>query len=728
MNTYQLPLQQTTEKDEDWQEESVDAIIDYAVDDYHNDRYERIRYRDMYDGILYESYYADVTKPFGKEQKNMPDIKNYNIIKPLVDVLAGEKVKRPISYMVVSANDDAVSNFEEEKFKQFKKYVYQEFIKEYQAVKEGKEGVKEPPTFEQFEREFAQTYRDERTIRGQHALNYLKYSEDLNYKLKRVFKNFLVEGVVVVHVDVRDEDIYIDFPDVINVYFDPDNEIEFIEDGSWSCIKRYTSWSRIVRSYGKELREKYGDDVIDELQRTHGSYTQTENYGRYSQTHSDTDSPHEGDGYDDYDEHSGSIEYFEVYWRSLKQVGIVTGTEPTTGNYYKKEVDYPYKKQKWEEVEWDWDEQVWKGVRIVRDYYVDMKPVPVQRKYLTKRGTKLPVNGRVYADNYNRPISLVSIAEPYQVMFNIYMYRLERLIAKSRDMIAVFDINFIPEDKFESFDEWFYWIDKTGMAFVDYNKEGYRGNPQHQSYIDLTAKSAEQYISMMRFILESLWSFTGINKPRQGDVGQYSTKGTTERAVIQSSHITEDYFFKFKEFEKRFLQSCLDYSKAAWLDGKKLHYMGEDNKAEFYELDGLKHLESEYNIHVSNDADDEKDLEMLKELSQAMIQNGMKVSTVAEIMRSKNFAKLRDKIVETEQQQEERQQQMQQLEQQIKQEQNKAKQAEINLKQRELDIKEKDINTEANIKEKELEETIRSNKADEQIKKEEIIKDNSDNE
>ena len=97
---------------------------------------------------------------------------------------------------------------------------------------------------------------------------------------------------------------------------------------------------------------------------------------------------------------------------------------------------------------------------------------------------------------------------------------------------------------------------------------------------------------------------TGINPQRQGQVGAYEGKGTTERAVIQSSHITEDYFFKFGQFEQVFFQSLLDYSKAAWLDGKKLHYHSDGNKAEFYEIDGIQHLESEYNVFVTNDIRD----------------------------------------------------------------------------------------------------------------------------
>jgi len=729
-----LPSQQKTssQKDKQWKEQCVDAIIEMASNHDSSSKRARKSFRDLYDGVINDSNYEDVLKPFGKDRENMPNITNYNIVKPLVDILTGEKQKRPISDSVTSSNDDVVSKYREKLFEKFKQAIYKEFMRELKQQGSGKE-----IDYEEFAEEFSKSYSDERTIRGQHSLNYLRYSKNLNYKLKKAFKGFLIDGIITVVVELIDDELFIDFPDNLQISFDPDQEIEFIEDGSWAMRRRSTTHTHILRRYGSALQDKYGKKVIAEIESSNGENAEG------TLMVSDVDN---GTGKNEGPQNIfPEIEYFNVWWVSQKKVGIVEGIDPTTGQFYINDVEDGYKPAEYEEVEWYWDEEVWRGTRIDNSYYVNVEPVPVQRSMLSRNGgNKLPINGRVYSDYYKRPISLVSIVKPYQYLFNVYMYRLERAIAKSRDTIAVFDINFLPS-KFESFDEFFYWMDKTGIAFVDYNKENYRGSPTHQSYIDLTAKSIGSYIELLRFILEAVERLTGINPQRQGQVGAYEGKGTTERAVIQSSHITEDYFFKFGQFEQVFFQSLLDYSKAAWLDGKKLHYHSDGNKAEFYEIDGIQHLESEYNVFVTNDIRDLDDLEQMRGLAQAMVQNGAPMSAVAETIRSRNFAELKNKIQDMEKAQAQRSQQMREMEEQIEKEkadlEKENMQHERNIKQMEIDGKlqeaqmkqtlpeddsfdKKKHEDDIRLKERELSEKERSNKADEAIKRKQANKQN----
>ena len=62
--------------------------------------------------------YKYVLKPYGKTRENFPSkLRNYPIIKPIVDLLLGEKSKRPLNYSVVVKNADSVSLKEEAKKK-----------------------------------------------------------------------------------------------------------------------------------------------------------------------------------------------------------------------------------------------------------------------------------------------------------------------------------------------------------------------------------------------------------------------------------------------------------------------------------------------------------------------------------------------------------------------------------------------------------------------------------
>ena len=94
-----LPLSKKTKS---WREACVEAYIDLAKDGVTERKdYLRTLY-DYYNGVIEEDDYRYVLKPYGKTRKNFPSkMRNYPIIKPIIDLLLGEKSKRPLNYTVV---------------------------------------------------------------------------------------------------------------------------------------------------------------------------------------------------------------------------------------------------------------------------------------------------------------------------------------------------------------------------------------------------------------------------------------------------------------------------------------------------------------------------------------------------------------------------------------------------------------------------------------------------
>jgi len=336
---------------------------------------------------------------------------------------------------------------------------------------------------------------------------------------------------------------------------------------------------------------------------------------------------------------------------------------------------------------------------------------------------------------------------PYQLTYNVYKYRLELAIARSKGIIAQFDINMIP--KKWDMDKFMHFVEGTGIAWVDYNKEGVQLSPQHQSVMDMSIKTIEQYIVLLDSILQEWEKLSGVNRQRQGDVGAYEGKSTSQQAIIQSSHITEDLFRKFNRLEQRDMQALLDYSKEAWVDGKKAAFIMPDGVSEFLDIDTMEHMESEYGLWLTDAGDEVEKIEMAKQMSQAMIQNGMPASAVVEMLDSKNFTQIKANLKKAEAAQQELEQAAQQAEQQqqqaaMQQQQaavenenmNKEKDRETKIavaeisagvntnkilsdaefKDRELDIKEH----EAGIKESQALESSRSNLAKESLESKKI--------
>ena len=135
----------------------------------------------------------------------------------------------------------------------------------------------------------------------------------------------------------------------------------------------------------------------------------------------------------------------------ITKLGSSLLDDENTGNLEQFEVPEGYRmppeiKERNGKIYWEWVNEVWKGTKIDGRFYIDINPVGDQRESLDNPSKcKLPINGRKYSDINSTNVSLVSLGIPYQLNYNIYKYRLELEIARSKDIIAQFDINMIPK-------------------------------------------------------------------------------------------------------------------------------------------------------------------------------------------------------------------------------------------------------------------------------------------
>ena len=153
-------------------------------------------------------------------------------------------------------------------------------------------------------------------------------------------------------------------------------------------------------------------------------------------------------------------------------------------------------------------------------------------------------------------------------------------------------------------------------------------------------------------------------------------------------------FRKFARLEQRDMQALLDYSNEAWLTGKKGQFVMPDGTTDFLDIDSFDHLESEYGIFVSDSGKDQMKLDQIKGLTQAMIQNGAKTSTVAEMLDAESFPQIKEKLKAAEKAQEELEQAQQQAQQQQQQQAMQMQQQQMQMDALE---KEKDRQTDIEI-------------------------------
>ena len=653
-----------TKKNKEWREGCVEAYIDLSNSGSGFSK-RRTELRDLYDyynGIIDDADYNYVLKPYGKSRKNFPSqMRNYPIIKPIIDLLLGEKSKRPLNYTVTVQNSDSISIKENAKSEVIFKNLQQHFMQSVQN--QGQEMGVDPDQEIQLPKHiadmFESSYVDNRAILGQKSLNYIMQEQEVYDKIQKAWFHYLVSGEVYTHRGVRSAEPFYDILNPIDVDYDLDPDLEFVEDGDWALVRKYSHASTIIDHYYEDLTE----DQILELEEPRHSETG----GSYLNAQSPSN--------DENSNRNRLLEVVNVYWKSRKRIGFLTYMDPETGVMEEEEVEDGFRlpqelKQDGASVEWKWVNEVWEGTRIDGRMYININPIANQRLSLDNPSKcKLPINGRRYSDINSKNISLVKLGVPYQLNYNIYKYRLEVAVAKSKDIIAQFDINMIP--KKWDMDKFMYFVDATGIAWVDYNKEGVKLSPQHQSVLDMSIKTISQYIELLNSIAIEWEKISGVSRQRQGEIGAYEGKASSQQAILQSSHITEDLFRKFERLEQRDFQALLDYSKEAWLTGKKTMYSMPDGTTDFLDLNSMDHLESNYGIFVSDAGKDQEKLQNIKGLTQAMMQNGTKPAAIAEMLDSDSFSeikknlKLADKAseeLEAAQQQAQQEQAQQQME------------------------------------------------------------------
>ena len=731
-----------TRKDKKWGEECVEAFINLSNSGsgYSQKKDSLKILYDYYNGVIDEGDYNYVLKPYGKSRKNFPsEMRNYPIIKPIIDLLLGEKSKRPLNYTVTVQNQDSVSIKEESKKELIYKNLQQHFLQSIQQQGQdvGMDPEKEIELPQHIADMFEESYVDTRAILGQKSMNYIMMEQEVYDKIQKAWFHYIVSGEVYTHRGVRNNEPFYDILNPIDVDYDLDPDLEFVEDGDWALVRKYVHASSVIDAYYESLSEA---QVLELEEPQHSESDVSFLYANSASKDANSF-------------RNRLIEVVNVYWKSRKRIGFLTYIDPETGMVEEQEVADGFRlpnemKEQGAKLTWKWVNEVWEGTRIDGRFYINVNPIINQRLSLENPSKcKLPINGRRYSDTNASNISLVKLGIPYQLNYNIYKYRLELAIAKSKDIIASFDINMIP--KKWDMDKFMYYVEGTGIAWVDYNKEGIQLNPQHQSVMDMSIKTIGQYIQLLESILQEWEKISGVSRQRQGEIGAYEGKASSQQAILQSSHITEDLFRKFERMEQRDLQALLEYSKEAWLTGKKTMYVMPDGTTDFLDIDSMRHMESNYGIFVSDAGKDQEKLQNIKGLTQAMVQNGAKMGDIASMLDSDSFVEIKKNLkkadratdeLEAAQQQAQQEQGQQQLEaaqmqqeaDNLEREKDRQKDIEIalisaeskkdaeghtlNLEKmvRDFELKERELE----VRQKELDEKTRGNQVTENISRE----------
>lgn len=322
------------------------------------------------------------------------------------------------------------------------------------------------------------------------------------------------------------------------------------------------------------------------------------------------------------------IDIYHYVWKTEIKQGILKHKD-LIGNIVESIVDdnYIFDESAGDiSIEWTWINQVWEGWRIGGCHsgiYIKPRPIKVQReRFNNYSDCKLPYNGIVglNKDNLRNPIPFRIL--PYLALYRIYTLQQERAVAKFKSWL-LFPESILSDTSQMTTEERLAIANKDG--FLPFDDTDASPNAL-QSIREVATTALNNYLQMLENLKQGLkaeaWESANMNNARFGDTKDYGGKAVQEANYAQAMTGSVWSLECFNLFRERDYLANIDYSKFAWIDGKRGSYIDPNtNKLVIVDLDGSSDFNTNIGIYIRNNAEVQNKLNMMKELAFSAGQN-----------------------------------------------------------------------------------------------------------
>ena len=734
-----FPDQFKTEKekqDESWIKNTMDYFANKSYAEYIKSRDTFVKNYDLVKGILrMEDFFQEPeTKTFSdmlQADIDLPAyVKHYSIITTPINNLVGEISKRPDTFRVKAFDDDSQSEelmFKTDILQQFVIQQAKQKIMEKLAMsgQEIDEEQLEQLTMEQVKDQL-DSYTSVAEKWANHILTCQKAEFNLKEKSEDAFRDLLISAREFYHIyeDNSKLGFNIEVANPKNTWFLTTPDRKWISDPTGRNQGAYAAGTVQVMELS-EIIESIPDLTKEEIDHLRSSL---QDYGLINVRESNLGNPNASDGidsiqYDTFDplvlqtrmmiesemkQNNDGLQDFlgltsnvssfgykyvvvRSYWISKRKIGKLTyldemGNEQTTlvdENYKSKTIPTQI------DLEWGWINQWYQGTKIGPDIY-HIKPLKILNY--------CPIIGTTYEVKNTEAKSLVDMMKPFQTLYNICMNQLYKLLEKEIGNVASVNIRRVPRlkdgDDQDSLDMWEMEARERGIIFDDDSPENTKAAVSNTSIarnIDLTRTNEIQSRYNLALQLKAeCWELIGITRQRLGSVQASETATATNTAVSQSYAQTEPLFVAHEYIMGQLYQGIID--AAQYIESSKplstLSYVTSEGESAFIQVNGNDLKFRDLKVFPTNRPEDTQMFNELRQLAQAVIQNGGTLYDIIELYSTKSmremkktFKNLRDKQIEL--QNRDYQLKQQQLEQQNQIAQTQLEQAQL-LKKEEM--------------------------------------------
>ncbi len=675
LNTGAFPSQKKKEKQKNqkWAEECVKSACDVGIysDAYATD-YKTIRTNmDLYNNTLDVNDMMQMCDPYGIAGDDLPfKPQHYPIANSKINLLVGEEMKKRFDWKVTVVNDDAVSEKEKAIKDMVRKQLLELTVKDL-SEEEATRKLKEFDNYLKFE------YQDIRERKATHLLHHMMEKENMKYKWNMGFLDGLVSGREIYALDVVGGDPRVRKTNpanmrVIRKGYSPD-----VSDADIIIEWGYHSKGNVIDMYFDDLKETevskieeigQTDSYSDDGDIVHGkephlmagtfNMTEDENGKLVSSEMMDSNKLLK------FVSDDGSVLVTRVVWRSYRKIGKLKYYDNDTGNELYKWVDefYIANVQKGEVIEkYIWATDWWEGTRIGENIFCRMQPFPVKAYNMSNpTGTMCPYVGGDYTVEGEPTTSLMGRLKQYAYYYDFMMYKQWETISKHKGTVGYLDLAMVPEGM--EVEDVLYYADRMGWLPIDSFKEGQKGQATGKLAGNLNANRSpmnfdmgnylQQNMMVLNFLKEEMGNISGVSRQREGTISSSELVGNTERAVTQSSHVTEMYFHFHDRIKVATMRAMLEVAKHAYRGRTvAVQYILDDMSQVMSKIDGDEFREIDHGITISNNPEYAKIYNSMQQLAQAGLQNDkVNFSQILDILTDPSISSVRRKIESAEQQ------------------------------------------------------------------------------
>ena len=720
-----FPDQFKTEKekqDESWVKNTMDYFSNKAYAEYVKNRDTFVKNYDLVKGILrMEDFYQEpdvksFTDMLTTDLELPAYVKHYSIITTPINELVGEISKRPDTYRVKAFDDDSKSEELE-----FKTGILQEYVlnaaKSKILEKAAMEGVEiEEEELAQMTMEQVQDQLDTYTSVAEKWANHILTCQKMEFNLKEKgedsFRDLLISAREFFHIyeDNSKLGFNIEVANPKNTWFLTTPDRKYISDTTGRAQGAYAAGTVQVMELS-EIIESIPELTKAEIDHLRSSL---QDYGLINVRDSNLGNPDAVPGqdsvmYDTFDplvlqtrmmiesemkENNDGLKDFlgltsnvssfgykyvvvRAYWISKRKIGKLIYLDEL-GNEQSTLVDESYKSgtiPTQQSLDWGWVNQWYQGIKIGPDIY-HIKPYNLLNY--------CPIIGMTYEVKNTEARSLVDLMKPFQVLYNVCMNQLYKLLEKEVGKVYLTSIRHIPVpkdgDAQDALDTWEMEARNRGIVFIDDSPENLKSPSSFNQFRDIDLTRTQEIQSRYNLAMQlknECWELIGMSKQRLGSVSASESATGTTAAIQQSYSQTEPLFVAHEYVVGQLYQAIID--AALYVESAKpqstLSYITSTGESAFVQVNGTDLKFRDLKVFPTNRPEDNQMFHELRGLSQAVIQNGGSLYDIIELYSTKSVRHMKKVFKELKTKQEqmvERQQQMQEQQLQAQQEQQSA--------------------------------------------------------